>query len=74
MNCPRSLSAKPLAFTPAEGKQTKAVNVLIEHRRASTVALYLPWKRKLFGDHIFGEVMALPAKPEVHPWGGGVSA
>jgi len=63
-----------VSITPAGGKQTKAVKVLIEHRRGLTVALYLPWKRKMFGDHVFGEVTALPAKPEVHPWGGGVHA
>jgi hypothetical protein len=36
-----------VSITPAEGKQTKAVKVLIEHRRGLTVALYLPWKRKM---------------------------
>ena len=57
---------------PAGGTQTKAVKVLIEHRRGLTVALYLPWQRKMWGGHIFGEVMAMPAKPEVHPWSGDV--
>ena len=58
--------------TPPGGTQTKAVKVLIEHRRGLTVALYLPWQRKMWGEHIFGEVMAVPAKPEVHAWSRGV--
>lgn len=58
-----------VSITPAGGTQTKAVKVLIEHRRGLTVALYLPWKRNPFGGYVFSEIMALPAKPEVHPWG-----
>lgn len=57
-----------VTITPAGEKPTKAVKVLIEHCRGLTVALYLPWKRKLLGGVVFGEVMALPAKPEVQPW------
>jgi len=37
-------------------------------------ALYLPWSRKLLGGHVFGQVMALTAKPEVQPWGDGETA
>jgi hypothetical protein len=63
-----------VTITPAGQKSTKAVKVLVEHRRGLTVALYLPWKRKLFGGHVFGQVMALEAKPEVQPWGDGSAA
>ena len=49
-------------------KPTKAVKVLIEHRRGLTVALYLPWQKKIFGGPTFGEVVALPAQAEVRPW------
>ena len=58
-----------VTITPAGQKPTKAVKVLIEHRHGLTVALYLPWRRKLLGGLVFGEVMALAAKPEVQPWG-----
>lgn len=55
-------------ITPDGQKPTKAVKVLVEHRRGLTVALYLPWKRKIFGGHVFSQMMAVAAKPEVHPW------
>ncbi len=64
-----------VTITPAGQKATKAVKVLIEHRRGLTVALYLPWQRKRFGGGCtFGEVMAVAADPEVQPWTDGVSA
>jgi len=65
--------AAPL-FGPAGQNQTKAVKVLVEHRRGLTVALYLPWRRKLLGGYVFGEVMAVSAQSEVRPWDDGVSA
>src|SRR5690606_28694131 len=63
-----------VTITPAGQTPTKAVKVLVEHRRGLTVALYLPWKRKLLGGLAFGEIMAAPAKPEVQPWGTGAIA
>ena len=59
-----------VTITPGGQKATKAVKVLVEHRRGLTVALYLPWKRKMFGGHVFGQMMALAAEPEVAPWRG----
>ena len=58
-----------VTITPSGERPTKAVKVLIEHRRGLTVALYLPWKRKLLAGHVFGEVIAQAADPEVQPWG-----
>jgi hypothetical protein len=57
-----------VTITPAGEKQTRAVKVLVEHRRGLTVALYLPWRRKLFGGCAFGGVVAMPAEAEVHAW------
>ncbi len=57
-----------VTITPSGEKPTKAVKVLIEHRRGLTLALYLPWKKKMFGGPAFGEVMAVDAEPEVAPW------
>ena len=52
-----------------EGKrQTQAVKVLFEHKRGLTVALYLPFERKLFRGYSFGEVFSVAANPEVNPW------
>lgn len=58
-----------VTITPAGQEPTRAVKVLVEHRRGLTVALYLPWKRKPFGDCDFGEIVARVARPEVQPWG-----
>ncbi len=60
-----------VTITPAEEKQTRAVKVLVEHRRGLCTALYLPWRRKLFGGLVFGEIMAVAAEPEVKPWAEG---
>jgi hypothetical protein len=57
-----------VTITPAGLKQSKAVKVLVEHRRGITVALYLPWRRTLLGGYVFDRVMAVPAQPEVQPW------
>lgn len=62
-----------VTITPAGQKATKAVKVLVEHRRGLTVALYLPWKRKMLGGHEFGQMMVLAATPEVQPWGDGAT-
>jgi hypothetical protein len=57
-----------VTITPAGEKPTKAIKVLVEHRRGLTVALYLPWRRKFFVGRAFGQVMATAAEPEVLPW------
>jgi len=47
---------------------TKAIKVLFEHRRGLTVALYLPFKKKLFQGLVMGSVFSLSAEPEVSAW------
>jgi len=58
-------------ITPEGGSQTDAIKVLVEHRRGLTVAFYRPCRRRLLRGWTFGETMALPAQPEVRPWGTG---
>lgn len=58
-----------VTITLAGQKPTKAVKVLVEHRRGLVVALYLPWRRKLIGGYVFGELIVMTAQPEVRPWG-----
>jgi len=48
-------------------RETRAIKVLIEHRRGLCTALYLPFRRKMFG-YSFGDVFAMPAEPEVNAW------
>jgi hypothetical protein len=60
--------AENVTVTPANGRSTKAIKVLIEHSRGFTVALYLPFARKLLGGYTFGETFAAQAKAEVGAW------
>ncbi len=62
-----------VTITPAGERPTKAVKVLIEHRRGLTVAFYLPWRRRLLRGCVFGSSFAVPAQPEVRPWDDGAS-
>jgi len=47
---------------------TSAIKVLFEHRRGLTVALYMPFDKKLFRGYVFGETFSILAKPEVNAW------
>lgn len=58
-------------ITPEGGSQTDAIKVLVEHARGLAVAFYLPCHKRLLRGWQFGEIMALPAKPEVGAWGDG---
>jgi hypothetical protein len=49
--------------------QTDAIKVLVEHARGLAVAFYLPCHKRFLRGWQFGELMALPAKPEVGAWG-----
>ncbi len=51
-------------------KPTRAIKVLVEHRRELVVAVYLPFRKRLLFGHSFGEVCLLPAEAEVRAWGG----
>jgi hypothetical protein len=60
-----------VTVTRAGQKPTKAVKVLVEHRRGLCVALYSAWHRKVLGGCEFDETWASAADPEVDPWPGG---
>jgi hypothetical protein len=47
--------------------ETRAIKVLVEHRRGLCVALHLPFRRRLFG-FSFGEMFVKSASPEVNAW------
>ena len=53
-------------ITPEDERETRAKKVLFEHRRGRCVALYMPFRRKLFGC-TFGETVR-PAEREVKAW------
>lgn len=60
--------AENVTVTPEGRAVTQAVKVLFEHRRGLTVALYLPFHKKLFNRYIFGSVFSVSANPEVKAW------
>jgi len=53
-------------ITPPGGKQTDAIKVLAEHANGLTVAFYLPITKRLLGGWQTGEMIVVPAAPEVH--------
>lgn len=55
-------------ITLAGTNQTPAVKVLLEHRRGLCVALYMPFRKRMFLGYRFDEIFVQPANPEVGPW------
>ena len=52
-----------------EGQRpTKAIKVLFEHKRGLTVALYLPFEKKLLRGYVMGSTISKLAGPEVNAW------
>jgi hypothetical protein len=52
-----------------EGQRpTKAIKVLFEHKRGLTVALYLPFEKKLLRGYAMGSTISKLAAPEVNAW------
>lgn len=59
-----------VTITLSGERPTKAVKVLVEHRRGLSVAYYLPWRKKWYGRIALGDVITMDAAPEVRPWDG----
>ncbi|MHC4983285.1 MAG: hypothetical protein ACYTF6_08985 [Planctomycetota bacterium] len=57
-----------VTITPEGQKKTRAIKVLVEHQRGLCVGLYLPYRRKILGAYVFGDVFARSATPEVLAW------
>lgn len=60
--------AENVTITLEGQRPTKAIKVLFEHRRGLTVALYLPFEKKMLKGYEFGNTFSLAADPEVNPW------
>jgi hypothetical protein len=67
--CTAVAVAESVTVTPPGQRPTTAIKVLFEHRRGLCVAMYLPFKKKVFGGYSFGPPFTVPATPEVKPWG-----
>lgn len=60
--------AEDVSITLEGSKVTKAIKVLFEHKKGLAVALYLPWKRKLFGGIEIGDPISTQVEAEVCVW------
>lgn len=60
--------SEDVTITLAGQKPTQAMKVLLEHKRGLTVALYVPFHHKFLRGYSFGEMLVLPASPEVCAW------
>lgn len=60
--------AESVTITPDGQKPTKAIKVLFEHAKGLTVALYLPFEKKLLRGYVFGDMLSMSAQPEVNAW------
>jgi hypothetical protein len=47
---------------------TQAIKVLCEHKRGLSVAIYLPFQKKLFRGYVFGSPISQKTAPEVNAW------
>jgi hypothetical protein len=60
--------AENVTVTLPGNRPTKAIKVLFEHANGLTVALYLPFEKKLLRGYEFGSTFSIAAKPEVRAW------
>ena len=60
--------AENVTVTSEGQRPTKAIKVLFEHKRGLTVALYLPFEKKLLRGYIMGSTISKLAAPEVNVW------
>jgi hypothetical protein len=62
--------AENVTVTLEGQRPSKAVKVLVEHKRGLTVALYLPFEKKLLRGYVTGPTFSKLATPEVNAWPG----
>lgn len=60
--------AENVTVTAESKPPTKAIKVLLEHENGLTVALYLPFEKRLLRPCTFGEMFVRSAAPEVNAW------
>lgn len=60
--------AEDVTVTLQGRSPTRAIKVLLEHKRGLTVALYVPFEKKLLQGFVFGSMFSTAATPEVNAW------
>jgi hypothetical protein len=60
--------AESVIVTRPGQSSSKAIKVLLEHRRGLTVAFYMPYQKKLLRGYVYEPVFSILAEPEVNAW------
>jgi|GEM_PF-1208040 len=60
--------AENVTVTLEGQKPTKAIKVLFEHKRGLTIALYLPFEKKLLRGYVMASMFSMAAPAEVNAW------
>ena len=60
--------AENVSVTFEGQRSTKAIKVLFESKRGLTIALYLPFEKKLLRGYVMGSTISKLAAPEVNAW------
>jgi hypothetical protein len=48
--------------------KTRAIKIQVEHKRAFTIAFYLPFAQEPSGEFNFGKTLSVQAEPEIKVW------
>lgn len=65
----RAIGVAESVTVTLEGKRpTEAIKVLLEHKRGLTVALYLPFEKRILRGYVMGSQFSVQAAPEVNAW------
>lgn len=48
--------------------KTRAIKILVEHKRAFTIAFYMPFEQDPGGQYNFGKTVSVQAEPEIKVW------
>ena len=48
--------------------KSRAIKILVEHRRAFTIAFFLPFEQDAAGGYQFGRTLSVQAEPEIKVW------
>jgi hypothetical protein len=60
--------AEDVAIDLEGQRSTRAIKVSFEHRRGLAVAIYLPFRRRLFRGHVMGAPFTRRATPQIRAW------
>jgi hypothetical protein len=60
--------AESVTITPEGRSPTRAIKVLLEHRRGIAIALYMTYEKKFLRGNVFAPIFSVLANSEVNAW------